>query len=133
MEAITRLLDDSICMSGFMTNTRKLKVTPEIAARLRRGEHVLPEEIEEAVRSAEAKSATSSPSTPAKNKKSEEEEETDEPDGASPKRRVTRSQMKKKPAPPAKHVENSPPANNNVNEWIPETHLKKGPQGRRKR
>lgn len=131
MGVITSLLDHSIYLSGFMTNTRKLKVTPEIAARLQSGEHVPPEEIEQAVRAAEARSPTAPLSAHAKNKKSEEE--ADEPESPSPKRRVTRSQMKKKSSPPAKHVENSPPANNSVNEWIPETHLKKGPQGRRKR
>jgi len=109
---------------GFMTNTRQLKVTPEIAARLRNGEHVPPEEIEAAVRIAEAKREASSPS---KDKKSEED--TDEP----AKRPVTRSQMKKKSASPTKHVADSQPVDSNANEWIPETHLKKGPQGRRKR
>jgi len=114
-------------MSGFMTNTGKLKVTPEIAARLRRGEHVPPEEIEAAVRVAEAKAATASPLMAG------EKEETDESEGPSPKGRVMRSQMKKKLATPSKHDEDSKPAENNANEWIPETHLKKGPQGRRKR
>lgn len=126
-----RLLDISICMLGFITNTRKLKVTPEIAERLHRGEHVPPEEIEAAVRDAEAKRETSAPSTSIKNKNSEED--TDESGSPSPKRRVTRSQMKKKSAPPSKHVADPQPADSNVNEWIPETHLKKGPQGRRKR
>lgn len=113
---------------GFMTNTRQLKVTPDVAARLRRGEHVPPEEIDAAVRTAEAKREASSPS---KDKKSEED--ADEPESPSPKRRVTRSQMKKKSASPTKHVADSQPVDSNVNEWIPETHLKKGPQGRRKR
>ncbi|KAJ7579254.1 hypothetical protein C8J56DRAFT_965235 [Mycena floridula] len=38
---------------GFQTNVRKLRVTPEIAARLRRGEQVSPEEIAAAAREAE--------------------------------------------------------------------------------
>jgi len=33
---------------GFQTNVRQIRVTPEIAARLRRGEHVSPEEIAQA-------------------------------------------------------------------------------------
>ena len=33
---------------GFQTNVRQIRVTPEIAARLRRGEQVSPEEIAEA-------------------------------------------------------------------------------------
>jgi len=91
---------------------------------------VSPEEIDAAVRTAEAKREASYPS---KDKKSEED--ADDPEGPSPKRRVTRSQMKKKSASPTKHVADSQPvdSNSNVNEWIPETHLKKGPQGRRKR
>lgn len=39
---------------GFQTNVRKVRITPEIAARLRRGEDVSPEEIAEASRKAES-------------------------------------------------------------------------------
>jgi hypothetical protein len=43
----------SLPAPGFQTNVRQLKITPEIAARLRRGEDVSPEEIAEAARKAE--------------------------------------------------------------------------------
>lgn len=99
-------------------------MTPEIAARLRRGEHVSPEEIDAAVRAAEAKSKSSvEPQTT-------EDDATPEP--ASPPRRVTRSALKKKAVAPSKHVEEPQSADSDVNEWIPETHLKKPSQGRRK-
>jgi hypothetical protein len=39
---------------GFQTNVRQLRVTPDIAARLRRGEDVTPEEIAAAARAADA-------------------------------------------------------------------------------
>lgn len=109
-----------------MTNTRQLKVTPEIAARLRRGEHVSPEEIDAAVRAAEAKHLSAP--TKASGTESDEPAST----SASPPRRMTRSALKKAST-PSKHVEDSSSAKEEVNEWIPETHLKKGPQGRRKR
>jgi len=49
---------------GFQTNVRQIRVTPEIAARLRRGEQVSPEEI--AAASAEAeKQANSTSEEPA--------------------------------------------------------------------
>lgn len=43
----------SYIAKGFQTNVTKLRVTPEIAERLRRGEHVTPEEIAAAVARAE--------------------------------------------------------------------------------
>ncbi|KAF7984422.1 hypothetical protein HWV62_14482 [Athelia sp. TMB] len=49
---------------GFQTNVRKLRVTPEIAARLRRGEHVSPEEIAAASREAERNEETPAPRQP---------------------------------------------------------------------
>lgn len=106
-----------------MTNTRKLKVTPEIAARLRAGEQVSPEEIAAAVAAAEAREAANATGTSTN--------EDTEPDSPSPKRRVTRSQMKKKPIPPSKHVAPVEEPKSDVNEWIPEAHLKK-PATRRK-
>lgn len=42
---------------GFQTSVKKLRVTPEIAARIRRGEKVSPEEIDAAARKANLKSA----------------------------------------------------------------------------
>lgn len=39
---------------GFQTNVRRIRVTPEIAARLRRGEEVSPDEIAAASAKAEA-------------------------------------------------------------------------------
>src|SRR5260221_4894759 len=42
---------------GFQTSVKKLRVTPEIAARIRRGEVVSPEEIDAAARKADLKSA----------------------------------------------------------------------------
>jgi len=47
---------------GFQTNVRRIRVTPEIAARLRRGEEVSPEEIAEASARAEAEEQTGSSS-----------------------------------------------------------------------
>lgn len=44
---------------GFQTNVRRIRVTPEIAARIRRGEQVSPEEIEAASRKADEEEATS--------------------------------------------------------------------------
>lgn len=115
----------SRCKTGFITNTRKLKVTPEIAARLRRGEQVSPEEIDAAVRAAEAKTATAE--TPVTNTDTERESD-------STPRRMTRSAMKKKASnTPSKHIEESKSAESSANEWIPETHLKKTPQRRSKR
>lgn len=99
-----------------MTNTAKLKVTPAIAARLRRGEQVSPEEIEREVRAAEQRQAQGNASSPS----------DDDTASQSPPARMTRSQMKKKAAQEDK-------TDSSANEWIPETHLKKGPQGRRKR
>ena len=104
-----------------MTNTRQLKVTPEIAARLRRGEQVSPEEIEAAVRAAEEKNA----------KVASREESTGpgtQPRTASalkdPLKRETRSRSKRSTA--------AAPASEPVNEWIPEIHLKTRSSGRRR-
>ena len=44
---------------GFQTNVRRIRVTPEIAARIRRGEQVGPEEIEAASKKADKEEATS--------------------------------------------------------------------------
>ncbi|KAF8312743.1 uncharacterized protein EI90DRAFT_3159893 [Cantharellus anzutake] len=103
---------------GFLTNTRKIKVTPEIAERLRRGERVSPEEIEEAVRAVEEKHAKATSS-----------EGTDD-SGGKPKvkspnvlpKRETRSQARRAAA------ASSEPEN----EWIP-GHVKKGTLGRRRK
>ncbi|KAF8799700.1 hypothetical protein BYT27DRAFT_7149377 [Phlegmacium glaucopus] len=43
---------------GFQTNVRRIRVTPEIAARIRRGEQVSPEEIEAASKKADEEEAT---------------------------------------------------------------------------
>ncbi|KAF8321102.1 hypothetical protein DL93DRAFT_2072784 [Clavulina sp. PMI_390] len=119
---------------GFMTSTRKLKVTPEIAARLRRGEQVTPEEIDAAVRAAEASAAAATATA------TEDSEATADESPSSPPRRMTRSAMKKAAAASsatakkekAKAAAAAAPAEE-VNEWIPETHIKKGGQGRKKR
>jgi len=47
--------------SGFQTNVRKVRVTPEIAARIRRGEDVSPAEIEAAARAADERDAPHTP------------------------------------------------------------------------
>ena len=44
---------------GFQTNVRRIRVTPEIAARIQRGEQVSPEEIEAASKKADAEEANS--------------------------------------------------------------------------
>ena len=44
---------------GFQTNVRRIRVTPEIAARIQRGEQVSPEEIEAASKKANEEEATS--------------------------------------------------------------------------
>ncbi|KAJ3766893.1 hypothetical protein FB446DRAFT_653051 [Lentinula raphanica] len=49
---------------GFQTNVRRIRVTPEIAARIRRGEEVNPEEIAAASAKAEAVANGGSASTP---------------------------------------------------------------------
>lgn len=112
---------------GFITNTRKLKVTPEIAARLRRGEQVSPEEIEAAVKEAEAKVA-------AEEHKDDVKVEESEPSPPA-KRRSTRTTKAKetKPIPPSKHVPPKEEPASDVNEWIPEAHIKKTTQRRRQR
>ncbi|GLB45541.1 hypothetical protein LshimejAT787_2301010 [Lyophyllum shimeji] len=46
---------------GFQTNVRSVRVTPEIAARIRRGEHVSPEEIARAAAEAEKEDARGTP------------------------------------------------------------------------
>jgi len=104
---------------SFITNTRQIKVTPEIAARLRRGEQVSPEEIDVAVKAAEAVLSGAAPSaaeiSPAK---------------PSPKKtKVVKRKVPSRQPAPAK-VEDPKEA---VNEWIPEGHIKKGPQRRRQR
>ena len=42
---------------GFQTNVRRVRITPEIATRIRRGEEVTPEEISGASRRAEVESS----------------------------------------------------------------------------
>jgi len=44
---------------GFQTNVRRIRVTPAIAARIRRGEQVSPEEIEAASKKADEEDVTS--------------------------------------------------------------------------
>ncbi|KAF5367784.1 hypothetical protein D9615_010495 [Tricholomella constricta] len=46
---------------GFQTNVRRVRVTPEIAARIRRGEDVSPEEIAKAAAEAQVKEAHDPP------------------------------------------------------------------------
>ncbi|KAJ3907941.1 hypothetical protein F5879DRAFT_437769 [Lentinula edodes] len=48
---------------GFQTNVRRIRVTPEIAARIRRGEEVSPDEIAAASAKAEAGNVTSAVSS----------------------------------------------------------------------
>jgi hypothetical protein len=48
------LTKNIITAPGFQTNVRQLRVTPDIAARLRRGEDVTPEEMAAAARAADA-------------------------------------------------------------------------------
>jgi len=48
---------------GFQTNVRRIRVTPEIAARIQRGEQVSPEEIEAASKRLDAEEATSQSSS----------------------------------------------------------------------
>ncbi|KAF9518931.1 hypothetical protein BS47DRAFT_1337829 [Hydnum rufescens UP504] len=104
---------------GFITNTRQIKVTPEIAARLRRGEQVSPEEIDVAVKAAEAALSGAAPSAVEVS-----------PTKPSPKKTkvVKRKVSSRQPAPVK--VEDPKEA---VNEWIPEGHIKKGSQRRRQR
>jgi len=107
---------------GFMTNTRQIKVTPDIAARLRRGEQVSPEEIDAAVKAAEA--ALSGVASSAV-------ETSPSPTKASPKK--TKKETKRKGAthqPAPAKVEEPKEV---MNEWIPEGHIKKGSQRRRQR
>ncbi|KDR72542.1 hypothetical protein GALMADRAFT_213093 [Galerina marginata CBS 339.88] len=52
---------------GFQTNVGRVRVTPEIAARIRRGEDVSPAEIEAASRAADEKEAREKPSLPSMN------------------------------------------------------------------
>lgn len=112
---------------GFITNTRKLKVTPEIAARLRRGEQVSPEEIEAAVKDAEAKAAAA---------EATEDSMQDSEPSSPPRRRSTRNTKAKEAAkslPPSKHVPPKEEPASDANEWIPETHTKKPSQRRKQK
>lgn len=49
---------------GFQTNVRKVRITPEIAARIRRGEDVSPEEITAAIAKAEREESQETSSSP---------------------------------------------------------------------
>ncbi|KAF7422340.1 hypothetical protein PC9H_010496 [Pleurotus ostreatus] len=49
---------------GFQTNVRKVRITPEIAARIRRGEDVSPEEITAAIAKAEREESQQTSSSP---------------------------------------------------------------------
>jgi len=51
---------NSFAAPGFQTSVKRIRVTPEIAARIRRGEEVSPEEIEAASRKAEEEEEESS-------------------------------------------------------------------------
>lgn len=50
--------------AGFQTNVKRVRVTPEIAARIRRGEDVSPAEIEAASRAADAQEAAEAKASP---------------------------------------------------------------------
>lgn len=105
---------------GFMTNTRQIRVTPEIAARLRRGEQVSPEEIDAAVKAAEA-AANAKSSAVASDSAGEVEEEAPRKMRTSP--RTKKATAKAVAAAPTKKVEPEPVEE--ANEWIPEGHVKK--------
>ncbi|KAJ3896935.1 hypothetical protein GG344DRAFT_61078 [Lentinula edodes] len=57
------LVLNSLSAPGFQTNVRRIRVTPEIAARIRRGEEVSPDEIAAASAKAEAGNVTSAVSS----------------------------------------------------------------------
>jgi len=80
---------------GFQTNVRRIRVTPEIAARLRRGEEVSPEEIAAASAKAEedekngvTSSSSSAPSEPQESPSSEPVNEWLPPSVNTPKKRA---------------------------------------------
>ncbi|KAJ8080946.1 hypothetical protein PM082_017781 [Marasmius tenuissimus] len=77
---------------GFQTNVRRVRVTPEIAARIRRGEEVSPEEIAAASALAEQ----------------QEREQENRP-----------STPRSDPPTPAKHVQETS-MSSSANEWLPE-------------
>lgn len=54
----------SFAAAGFQTNVKRVRVTPEIAARIRRGEDVSPAEIEAASRAADAREAAEAKASP---------------------------------------------------------------------
>lgn len=56
---------------GFQTNVRRLRVTPDIAARLRRGEEVSPEEIAASSVRAEEEERRGADATPPESKREE--------------------------------------------------------------
>ncbi|KAL0960898.1 hypothetical protein HGRIS_005907 [Hohenbuehelia grisea] len=91
---------------GFQTGTRKLKVTPEIAARIRRGEEVTAAEITAAAAEMEAREARGLDSTPAV---------------------PSTTTKSKKPSPPP--VNPAEP----VNEWLPESIRTPQKRGKAKR
>ena len=107
-----------------MTNTRQIKVTPEIAARLRRGEQVSPDEIQTAVRAVEERNAkvASREGNAGSGSQGRTVTATDTPQD--PPRRETRSKSKRSTA--------TAPASEPVNEWIPDIHLKTRSSGRRR-
>jgi hypothetical protein len=116
-----------------MTNTRKLKVTPEIAERLRRGEQVPPEEIEAAVKVAEAVLAAGERLADVKDE--DRDSSPSSPSAKAPRRsaRAASKAKDKKPIPPSKHMAPKAESASDTNEWIPETHIKKSTGRRRQR
>ncbi|KAG6853825.1 hypothetical protein C0991_001071 [Blastosporella zonata] len=54
-------LPNNLTAPGFQTNVRRVRVTPEIAARIRRGENVSPDEIARAAKEAEEREPPPSP------------------------------------------------------------------------
>ncbi|KAJ6584800.1 hypothetical protein B0H19DRAFT_927219, partial [Mycena capillaripes] len=94
---------------GFQTNVRKIRVPPELMARIRRGEDVSPDEIAAASARMEAEEREGSAPEPSPSKKSET-----------------------KPKPVLKEVNEVP--SEPANEWLPEgiTAPKKRSKGKKK-
>ncbi|KAJ8515362.1 hypothetical protein ONZ45_g7196 [Pleurotus djamor] len=90
---------------GFQTNVRKVQITPEIAARLRRGEEVSAEEITAAIAKAE------------ENRRLGIDENTTSGSPASTPEPPTRTSVKEEP----------------VNEWLPESVTSQKKRGKGKR
>ncbi|KAF8899807.1 hypothetical protein CPB84DRAFT_1780032 [Gymnopilus junonius] len=100
---------------GFQTNVRRVRVTPEIAARIRRGEDVSPAEIEAASRAAD--------------EEEERQKLSSSPNSASPVVGLPRGVIEERDD---RHSINGK-ENGSVNEWLPESITKpsKRKKGRR--